>query len=185
MRRLFCPRSLPDHIEKEAEFIYRRILNEKLLDCSANLPVPAIEDHPENTDIENTDIQSVDVNSISNEDSRTFGGEWLSGQMLDACGLTHFLSQNIDSEEMRKLISVEITSRMVHPSSELETSRRLAGECSLCEMLSLQKTPTHRKLYQAARTLYAQKENIEDHLYQHFASKYPDKMRHQSLLEAH
>jgi len=164
---------LPENIEKEAEFIYRRILNEKLLDCGGTgSPLPAPEDTPDNTD-----IRKVDVNSISNEDSRSFGGEWLSRQMLDSCGLSDFLSQNTDNEEIAKLITVEIISRMVHPSSELETSRWLENESSLCEMLSLQKTPDHRKLYQAARILYARKENVEDYLYQHFSSKYPDKMR--------
>ena len=110
-------------IEKEAEFIYRRILNEKLLDCITDTTPPAIEAEEEIS--ENCDIQKVDVNSISNEDSRSFGGEWLSQQMLDNSGLSDFLSQNIASGEMAKLVSVEIISRMIHPSSELETSRWL------------------------------------------------------------
>jgi len=164
--------NLPENIEKEAEFLYRRILNEKLLDCTTDSAPPAIEEQPENRD-----IQQVDVNSISHEDSRSFGGEWLSGQMLDSCGLSHFFSQNMDNEEMSKLVAAQIISRMIHPSSELETSRWLASESSLCEMLSLPKTPDHHKLYQAARTLYAQKESVEDYLYQHFSSKYPDRMR--------
>ena len=164
--------TLPDCVEKEAELIYRRILNEKLLDCTVNTDVPSIEEEPENRD-----IRPVDINSIVHEDSRTFGGEWLSKQMLDDCGLTGFLSQNIDNEEMEKLIAIEIISRMIHPSSELETSRWLANESSLCEILSLQKMPDHRKLYEAARTLYGQKDKVEDFLYQHFASTYPDRMR--------
>ena len=32
------------------------------------------------------------------EDSRTFGGEWLSRQMLDDCRQSEFLLQNIDDE---------------------------------------------------------------------------------------
>ena len=164
--------NLPENIEKEAEFLYRRILNEKLLDCTTASACPDIKDNPENPD-----IQKVDINSISNEDSRSFGGEWLSKQMLDSCGLSHFLSQSIDNEDMEKFISAEIISRMIHPSSELETSRWIENDSSLCEILSLQKTPDHRKLYEAARRLYAQKKNVEDYLYQHFSSKYPDKMR--------
>ena len=163
---------LPENIEKEAEFLYRRILNEKLLDCTLDSAPPAIEETPENLD-----IQRVDINSICNEDSRSFGGEWLSGQMLDSSGLSDFISQNMDNEEMSKLISLEIISRMIHPSSELETSRWLANESSLCEMFSLPKTPDHRKLYEAARRLYARREIVEDYLYQHFSSKYPDRMR--------
>jgi hypothetical protein len=103
--------------------------------------------------------------------------EWLSKQMLDDCGLSGFLSQNIGNEEMEKWIAVEIISRMIHPSSELETSRWIENESSLSEILSLQKTPDHRKLYEAARTLYGQKEKVEDFLYQHFSSKHPDRMR--------
>jgi len=169
---------IPEPIEKEAEFIYRRILHEKLMDCTTASSSPAIVSIEANEETsENQDIQKVDINSIYNEDSRSFGGEWLSKQMLDSCGLSDFLSQNIDNEDMVKLISVEIISRMIHPSSELETSRWLAGESSLCEMLSLSKMPDHRQLYEAARRLYSQKENVEEHLYQHFSLKYPDKMR--------
>jgi transposase len=163
---------LPENVEKEAEFIYRRILNERLLDCTAEAESAALEE-----EAENTDIRKVDINSILHEDSRTFGGEWLSKQMLDDCGLSGFLSQHIGNEDMAKWIAVEIISRMIHPSSELETSRWIENESSLCEILSLSKTPDHRKLYEAARTLYGQKEKVEDFLYHHFASKYPDRMR--------
>jgi hypothetical protein len=66
---------------------------------------------------------------------------------------------------------------MVHPSSELETSRWLESESSLCEVLSVPKTPDHRKLYAASSKLYQHKDKVEDFLYQHFTSKYPDRMR--------
>jgi transposase len=119
----------------------------------------------------------VDVNSISNEDSRTFGGEWLSKQMLDASGLPDVLSRCIENEEAEKLIAVEIISRMIHPASELETSRWLESDSSLCEMLQIRKMPDHRRLYEAARCLYAHKETVEECLYQRFSSQYPDRMR--------
>jgi len=152
--------SLSERIEKEAEFIYRRILNEKLIDCADVIASPVLED------VENTDIQTIDVNSITHEDSRTFGGEWLCKQTIDDSGLTEFMSQNIDNEYMEKLISVEIISRMLHPSSELETSRWMANQSSLCEILSIQKTPDHRKLYKAARALYGQKETAMNCVHQ-------------------
>jgi hypothetical protein len=162
----------PEHIENEADRIYRRILSEKLLDCSTQ-SVPVMNGKMS----ESTDIQKVDVNSISNDDSRSFGGEWLCKQIFDDCGLPNLLSQEINNEVVEKHMAIEVISRMVHPSLELETSRRLAGESSLCEIYSLQKTPDHRKLYKAASTLYRHKDKIEDFLYQHFASKYPDRMR--------
>jgi len=164
--------NIPDHIEKEAEFFYRRILNERLLDCTINNVSLATEDADEVAD-----IQSVDVNSIFTEDCRSFGGEWLSKQALDDSGLPDFLSQEINNEVVEKHIAIEVVSRMVHPSSELETSRWLAGESSLCEILDLAKVPDHRKLYKAASTLYQHKDKVEDLLYKHFASKYPDRMR--------
>ena len=169
--------NIPDQVEKEAEFIYRRILKEKLLDCTIE-SIPIVQ--------EDADIQSVDVNSIFNEDCRSFGGEWLSKQALDDCGLSDFLSQKVNDEIVEKHIAIEViprtsytvqVSRMIHPSSELETSRWLTGESSLCEMLSLTKSPDHRKLYKAASALYQHKDKVEDFLYQHFASKYPDRMR--------
>ena len=136
-----------EEVEKEAEFIYRRILHERLLDCTVDPAPGAIVEEPENID-----LQKVNVNSITYEDSRTFGGEWLSKQMLDSCGLSGFLSQNINNEALEKWIEIEIFSRMIHPSSELETSRWIENESSLCEILSLQKPPDHHKLYEAART---------------------------------
>ena len=164
--------TLSENVEREADFIYRRILHERLLDCGAVAVSPAMREEPENRD-----IRKVDINSVGHEDSRTFGGEWLSKQMLDGCGLSGFLAQNTDNEGMEKLMEAEIISRMVHPSSELETARWLESDSSLCEILSLQKAPCHRKLYEAARALYGQKENVEDFLYRHFSSKYPDRMR--------
>ena len=77
--------NFPENVEKEAEFIYRRILNEKLLDCPTGSTPTAIGEKPENSD-----FQRVDINSISTEDSRSFGGEWLCGQMLDSSGLFDF-----------------------------------------------------------------------------------------------
>ena len=164
--------SIPEPIEKEAELIYRRILNEKLLDCTTDTVSP-----PQEEKSEEADIRKVDIHSIMNEDSRSFGGEWLSKQMFDSCGLSGFLSRNMGNKEQEKLIAAEVISRMIHPSSELETSRWIENESCLCEILSLPKTPDHRKLYDAAKALYGHKDKIEDCLYQHFASKYPDRMR--------
>ena len=47
--------SLPEQVEKEAEFIYRRILNERLLDCTPDPVSPAIDQSPEAA--ENPDIR--------------------------------------------------------------------------------------------------------------------------------
>jgi transposase len=162
--------NIPVNIEKEAEYFYRRILHEKLLDCKVVEPIEA-------TDIYTADIQSVDINSIVNEDSRTMGGEWLSKQMSDGCGLSSLLLKLSGSEKLSKQILTEIICRMVHPSSDLEMSRWLGSESSLCELLGLTKTPSHKDLYAASRELYEHKDGIERFLFEHFASKYPDEMQ--------
>jgi transposase len=163
-----CFANIPDVVEKHAEYCYRRILMEKLLDA----PVPAIT--PENEDY-TTDIQRVDVKSVENEDSRTFGCEWMAKQMADRCGLTDFLSQLTDNHRMAQLMLAEIICRMAHPSSEAESSRWMSCESALCEILGLLKYPTHKELYAAARQLYAHKTEIEAFLFEHFNAKYPGK----------
>jgi hypothetical protein len=155
-------------VEKNAEYIYRRIVKEKLLDHTVPATVSEQAAHI-------PDIQKVDVNSLENEDSRTFGGEWLSKQMSDSCGLTGFLSHLTDSQRMAQLMLSEIICRMVHPSSELESSRWLSSESSLCEILGVSKCPSHKELYAAARLLYAHKPEIEAFLFDYFHSRYQGK----------
>ncbi|MDR0713667.1 MAG: hypothetical protein LBF89_05340 [Bacteroidales bacterium] len=104
------------------------------------------------------------MKSIENEDSRTFGCEWMAKQMADRCGLTDFLSQLTDNHRIAQLMLAEIICRMSHPSSEAESSRRMSCESSLCEILGLLKYPTHKELYAAARHLYAHKTEIETFL---------------------
>ena len=86
------------------------------------------------------------------------------------------LPQYIGDEEIEKQIEAEIISRMVHPSPEMETVRRMENESSLCEVLSLHKTPDHRKLYGAGRKLYEHRDEVESFMYRRFESKYPDRM---------
>ncbi|MDR1340094.1 MAG: IS1634 family transposase [Prevotellaceae bacterium] len=157
--------NIPEKVEKTAEYIYRRIVKEKLLDCTAPVSDPEQNEY-------SADIQKVDVNSVENEDSRTFGCEWLGKQMSDHCGLTGFLSQLAGSQRMAALMLSEIICRMVHPSSELESSRWLSSESSLCEISGISKYPDHRELYAAARCLYKHKSEIEAFLFNYFHSKY-------------
>ena len=69
--------SVPENVEKEAEFLYHRILHEKLLDCIVSAGTtsfdtvgkleatvsPGIVEEPASVaSAENTDIQKVDIN---------------------------------------------------------------------------------------------------------------------------
>jgi hypothetical protein len=158
--------NIPDALEKNAELFYRRILRENLLDC------PALERAPEKEEY-TPDIQRVDIKSLENEDSRTFGCEWLGLQMADECGLTEFLLRLTKNERASRLMLAEILCRMAHPSSEAESSRWMSSESSLCEIPGLSKCPGHKELYAAARLLYAHKEEIEAFLFDYFHLKYP------------
>jgi hypothetical protein len=155
-------------VERNADFFYRRILKENLLD---HLPVVKESEN----DAYIPDIQRVDLNSIENEDSRTFGCERLSKQAVDACGLTAFLSGLTDNQRQVQVMVAEIICRMTHPSSEYESSRWLSSDSSLCEILGLHKAPTHKELYSAARLLYEHKSEIEMFLFDYFHGKYPCK----------
>lgn len=160
--------NIPDKVEKTAEYIYRRIIKEKLLDIAVPTPDPEQKEYT-------PDIQKVDVNSLENEDSRTFGCEWVSKQMSDSCGLTDFLFRIAGNHRMAQLMLSEIICRMAHPSSELESSRWLSSESSLCEILGILKCPDHKELYAASRCLYEHKSEIEPFLFNYFHSKYKGK----------
>jgi hypothetical protein len=140
----------PDAVEKNAEYYYRLILRETLHDTPATVTTSEPGKYT-------PDIQSVDINSLENEDSRIFGYEWISKQMSDRCGLTDFLSQLMDDPRTAQLMLTETICRIAHPSSELESSRWMSCESSLCEILGLVKYPTHKELYSAARHLYTHK----------------------------
>jgi transposase len=99
----------------------------------------------------------------------------MSLQMAERCGLTDFLSRLTDNPRMACLMLAEIICRMAHPSSEMESSRWMSGESSLCEILGMFKSPNHKELYAAARLLYAHKTEIEAFLFEQFHSKYPCK----------
>jgi hypothetical protein len=165
--------NLPHGIEKEADSIYHQIVSGHLLDYA--VPSPQSDDFE--AVVSTQDIRLVDVNSIVNENSRTLGGEWLSLQMMEEAGLMEFLTSKATDTRTAQWMQAEIIARMVHPSSELETSRWMSCESSLCELLGMDKAPSHKDLYKAARQLYDNKEEIETFLYKQMEDKYPDKQQ--------
>jgi hypothetical protein len=98
-------------------------LNEKLLDCKV--------EHSnviDNERIEVSDIRKVDVNSIKNEDSRTFGDEWLSKQVIDAGiateeNLKHLREKNLDSICVRRSNLSKYLIEMKHTRPNQEQAR--------------------------------------------------------------
>jgi hypothetical protein len=165
--------NLPDGIEKAADSIYQQIVSGHLLDYAVS--------RPQSEDLASTvsaqDIRSVDVNSLVNENSLTLGCEWLCKQMMDESGLTDLLTSIAKNTRMAQLMMAEIIARMAHPSSELETVRWMSCESSVRELLGIDKVPSHKELYAAARELYSHKTEIESFLYKRMENNYPDRQQ--------
>jgi len=111
------------------------------------------------------DIQAIDVNSIRNKDIREIGAEWMSYQAARQLQIALFLErQGWDSDDI-KLALTHIISRAVYPASELETTRWIKENSSVCEVTGYDiERVTKDRLYAISKKLYAEKEALENHL---------------------
>lgn len=111
------------------------------------------------------DLQTIDINSIRNKDVREIGAEWLSYQAMNQLQITEFLARQGWGEDDIKLAQSHIISRAVYPASELETTRWIKENSSVCEVTGyyIEKI-TKDRLYAISKKLYAEKEAMEQHL---------------------
>ena len=115
---------------------------------------------------EQSDYQLVDVNSVDSENAREIGNEWLAKQAIEQIGLDKILAQQKISDKLLKTSLISIISRMVHPSSELETERWLKENTALNQLFDLQEDEVSRyELNKANEFLYKNKEVIEKEIY--------------------
>jgi hypothetical protein len=111
------------------------------------------------------DIQSIDINSIRNKDVREIGAEWMSYQAMNQLQISVFLERRGWSADDIKLAQSHIISRAVYPASELETSRWMKENSSVCEVTGYDiEKITKDRLYAISRKLYSEKEALEQHL---------------------
>jgi hypothetical protein len=103
--------------------------------------------------------------SIRHPDVREIGGEWLCYQALEQLRMSDFLSHTGFSEEETRLAITQIISRAVSPASELETTRWIHENSSVCSITGypIEKI-TKDKLYKSSLKLFSQKEKIENFL---------------------
>jgi hypothetical protein len=137
---------------------YNRMVAEKRIDV--------LVDKPEKKPSKNgKDLQTIDVNSIRNKDVREIGSEWLSYQAMNQLQIAGFLERRGWDEDDIKLAHSHIISRAVYPASELETSRWIKENSSVCELTryDIEKI-TKDRLYRISKKLYAEKEALEQHL---------------------
>jgi len=111
------------------------------------------------------DLQTIDINSIRNKDVREIGAEWLSYQAMAQLEISTFLErQGWDLEDIQ-LAQSHIISRAVYPASELETTRWIKENSSVCEVTGYEMDSlTKDRLYRISKKLYSEKEQLEDHL---------------------
>lgn len=111
------------------------------------------------------DLQTIDINSIRNKDVREIGAEWLSYQAMAQLKISIFLErQGWDIEDIQ-LAQSHIISRAVYPASELETTRWIKENSSVCEVTGYEMDSlTKDRLYRISKKLYSEKERLEEHL---------------------
>ncbi len=111
------------------------------------------------------DIQAIDINSIRNKDVREIGAEWMSYQATGQLQIAVFLERRGWGRDDIKLALTHIISRAVYPASELETTRWIKGNSSVCEVTGYDiERVTKDRLYAISKKLYAEKEALEQHL---------------------
>jgi hypothetical protein len=143
-------------INKYVEEYYFRLIDEKRIDVLASEP---------KIKKSNKDIHTIDVNSIRNKDVREIGAEWLSYQAMAQLKISTFLEQRGWTLEDIQLAQSHIISRAVYPASELETTRWIKENSSVCEVTGYEMDSlTKDRLYRISKKLYSEKESLEEHL---------------------
>jgi len=137
---------------------YNRMVSEKRIDVF-------VEKQEKKTTQSGKDLQVIDINSIRNKDVREIGAEWLSYQAMKQLQIAPFLEHLGWSEDDIKLALSHIISRAVYPASELETTRWIKENSSVCEVTGYNiEQITKDRLYNISKKLYAEKETLEQHL---------------------
>jgi len=111
------------------------------------------------------DLEIIDINSIRNKDVREIGAEWLSYQAMNQLQIFQFLERQGWQQDDIKLAQSHIISRAVYPASELETTRWIKENSSVCEVTGYDiEKITKDRLYAISKKLYTEKEALEQHL---------------------
>lgn len=111
------------------------------------------------------DLQTIDINSLRNKDVREVGSEWMCYQTMEQLRITSFLKRQGWDEDDIKLAQSHIISRAVFPASELETTRWIRENSSVCELTGYDiDAITKDRLYRISKKLYSEKDALEQHL---------------------
>ena len=146
-------------VTQHVDRFYQRMVAEKRID------IPHAEKQEKKASKNGKDLQLIDINSIRNKDVREIGAEWMSYQAIGQLRIGSFLEQQGWSDDDIKLALTHIISRAVYPASELETTRWIKENSSVCEVTGCDtKKITKDQLYRVSKKLYSEKEALEQHL---------------------
>jgi hypothetical protein len=140
------------------EKFYNRMVAEKRIDV-------LVEKQTKKPSKSGKDLQTIDINSLRNKDVREVGSEWMCYQAMEQLRITSFLKRQDWDEEDIKLAQSHIISRAVYPASELETTRWIKENSSVCELTGYDiNAITKDRLYHISKKLYSEKDALEQHL---------------------
>ncbi len=134
------------------------LIKYKDLDLGSAVSIPPQEKEPQ--------TEAIALESIEIEDSRTFGGEHLCSQIMEVLDLSTCFETLGFSKNESRLAHVGIISRALFSASEHKTSQYLKDNSGLCELYHIPSGDiSHRNLYSIADKLYANKDTIDQFLY--------------------
>ena len=137
---------------------YNRMIAEKRIDI-------LVEKQEKKPTKKGKDLEIIDINSVRNKDVREIGAEWLSYQAMNQLQIYQFLERQGWQQDDIKLAQSHIISRAVYPASELETTRWIKENSSICEVTGYDiEKITKDRLYGISKKLNAEKEALEQHL---------------------
>ena len=154
---LFTDNQRHKDIEDIAQKFANKIIKNKLF--TTNNQKSKIEKEIQNN------YQEVDLESIEGIESKQIGGEWLVKQSFEKLGIDKLLEETGMSANQSKIAQILLTTKMLHPSSELEAERWLSENSAAAELYETDENISRYKLYKAAEQMYANKEFIENKLY--------------------
>lgn len=127
-------------------------------------------------EVENN-YQNIDIDTIEQEESKSIGGEWLIKQAFEKLGLAQILSKINMPENQIDIAQILLSTKLLHPSSELEAERWLKENSASSELYKTQENISRYKLYKAATSMYASKELIEEQLYNNINNLFSGKSK--------
>ena len=147
---------------KEIDLLARpfaeRIIKEKLFTSISNTTRKISKEVSDN-------FQEIDIETIEQIDSKEIGGEWFVKQAFDKLDIATILSDSGLVGSQIDIAQILLTSKLLHPSSELETERWLNENSGTHELYSTKERLSRYRLYGAATTMYQNKESIEKGMY--------------------